>query len=373
MESQTLISIAIPTYNRGKFLRKTLDRIMPQISELEGRAEVCISNNGSTDNTESMVREFSEKYPNIIRYSKNEKNLGIDRNIFKVLEMSEGKFVWLMGDDDLVVEDGFKKVAEFIGSSCDNNTGLIALGSESFFIDEKTNKKMVYSETIEKGKPRFYEIERQRVIMPDFPNYSFISVLLFNNSFLKKVLKEKKLIAEAFKARDYIHTFVYQLMFLKFPQLRAVRLNEILIEEELHYYKFFVEDRFGLHYAAKTKLNNILLDSGYAKDYETDIKSYARDLRKNFIIEMAIMKVFETFNYNSYFGCLRTFFRNAPFFDAAMFCFFFIVISSTPFFLIKKLYLAFIKNRFKERWEEVWFSLYVCYYKMSRGERRQMS
>ena len=141
MSNKPVLSIAIPTYNRVSFLEKLLDNILPQAQKANGTVEVCISNNGSSDNTREIVKFFQNKYPGIIKYNENKENLGINRNILKIMDMAEGDFVWLLGDDDIVVNNGVERVITFIQNFCKVNIGLITLGHEAYFFDSKTQKK----------------------------------------------------------------------------------------------------------------------------------------------------------------------------------------------------------------------------------------
>ncbi len=371
MNSQPLISIAIPTYNRAVFLENLLNHIAPQAQETGDLVQICISNNCSTDNTREVIIKFMEKYPDLIRYNENEKNLGIDRNLLKVMEMAQGDFVWLLGDDDMMVNNGIKKVIDFINTYCNKNTGLIILGHEAYFIDSKTGKKIVHFDTIEKDKSKIYNINRKDIIGLCYPSDTFISALLFNNTFLKIILKEEKaIIQEAIKAKDYVHAFLYQLMFLKYPHLEALKLNETIIDEDLHYYKFYVEDKFGLHYAARKELADLLLSSKYTDDYYRKIITHGVEgLTKSFIIEMGVMKSFRTLNYLSFFGCVKIFFLKAPLTDALLFSLFFIFFNIVPSVVLRNLYKLFIRIRLKD-WQKTWSTIVVTNSKMSKGSRR---
>lgn len=70
-------------------------------SQSKDLMEVCVSDNGSSDNTEEVVRLAQQKMP--IKYNKNPVNLGIPQNFINVVAMSTGKFAWLIGDDDLLM------------------------------------------------------------------------------------------------------------------------------------------------------------------------------------------------------------------------------------------------------------------------------
>lgn len=99
--NKPLLSICIPTYNRATCLKECLESIVSQFND-EGvlnQVEVVISDNASTDNTVEIVKEFQKNFSNIY-YSKNETNLGFDRNLLKVVERSVGEYCLTLGDDD---------------------------------------------------------------------------------------------------------------------------------------------------------------------------------------------------------------------------------------------------------------------------------
>ena len=98
-----ILSICIPTYNRADLLKGLLNNIVAQSGDFDfvNKVEIVISDNNSSDQTSSLVAEYQGVYPNII-YSRNEKNLLFDRNVYNVIKMSTGKYCWLLGDDDLI-------------------------------------------------------------------------------------------------------------------------------------------------------------------------------------------------------------------------------------------------------------------------------
>lgn len=95
------LSICIPTYNRSKHLINCLESIVSNSISKGLDFQICISNNCSTDETESIVQSYIGRLP--IKYHKNESNLGVARNVLKVIEMADSEFVWLIGDDDLLM------------------------------------------------------------------------------------------------------------------------------------------------------------------------------------------------------------------------------------------------------------------------------
>lgn len=106
------ISICIPTYNRAAHLANCLHSIISNRSRSQKDFQVCVSDNCSTDETEKVVLSAQRHIP--IKYRKNAANLGIPRNFLNAVEMAEGEFAWLIGDDDLLLPDALERVLRLI-------------------------------------------------------------------------------------------------------------------------------------------------------------------------------------------------------------------------------------------------------------------
>lgn len=103
-----LLTIAIPTYNRSAFLAQLLEVLAPQLVE-EPRVELMISDNSSQDDTPTVVESFREKGL-ALTYKRNETNIGADANFIHCFEMARGEYVWIFGDDDIIVPGGLQAV-----------------------------------------------------------------------------------------------------------------------------------------------------------------------------------------------------------------------------------------------------------------------
>ncbi|MCS6763626.1 MAG: glycosyltransferase [Candidatus Protistobacter heckmanni] len=106
------LSICIPTYNRARHLRNCLRSIASSGIMQHSGVEVCISDNGSSDDTAQIVEEAKQLVP--LRYERNQENLGIPANFLKVVDMATGEFAWLVGDDDLLMPEALKTLLELI-------------------------------------------------------------------------------------------------------------------------------------------------------------------------------------------------------------------------------------------------------------------
>jgi glycosyltransferase involved in cell wall biosynthesis len=94
-----LLSICIPTRDRASYLEKSLQSIVQQeFFTSISLVEIVISDNCSSDNTFEVCREFINKYPGKIKYSKNEKDLS-DLNFELALGMGSGSFLKIMNDN----------------------------------------------------------------------------------------------------------------------------------------------------------------------------------------------------------------------------------------------------------------------------------
>jgi glycosyltransferase involved in cell wall biosynthesis len=135
-----LLSFAIPTYNRAKYLDQLLGVLLKQLQG-ESRVEVIVSDNASTDNTLAVVEDYRQRGLDI-RYLRNESNCGSDLNFIQCFEQSRGKYVWICGDDDIIIEGGIAKILRLLEIE---NYGLVYVSAYGFrgdYIAEKTSDEL---------------------------------------------------------------------------------------------------------------------------------------------------------------------------------------------------------------------------------------
>lgn len=95
MIKDPILSICIPTYNRGDCLEQILEKMAPVCSA--NQIKVYISDNASSDYTQEVGERFSLKY-DFVHYYRHPKNIGPDDNFEFVLKMADTKYRWLMSD-----------------------------------------------------------------------------------------------------------------------------------------------------------------------------------------------------------------------------------------------------------------------------------
>lgn len=114
-ESQPILTLCIPTYNRAKFLNESLRLLGTQVKDLSNpnELELLVSDNHSSDNTKSVVKEHINKgLP--ITYIRNEQNLGMDGNFVSCFKKAKGKYVWLLGDDDYLLDGALERILSIL-------------------------------------------------------------------------------------------------------------------------------------------------------------------------------------------------------------------------------------------------------------------
>tara|TARA_B100001750_G_scaffold209698_1_gene189753 strand:- start:26 stop:973 length:948 start_codon:yes stop_codon:yes gene_type:complete len=116
LNSNPIISIVIPCYNRGERLSTMLADVIEGIPK--DAIEIILSDDSSDESSSSSLLEFSRKFPDIVVYRKNENRMGFGGNLVQGIHLSKGKYLFfLMDDDSLVVEN----LAIFIEDVLKNN------------------------------------------------------------------------------------------------------------------------------------------------------------------------------------------------------------------------------------------------------------
>jgi teichuronic acid biosynthesis glycosyltransferase TuaG len=105
-----LVSIIIPAYNTEKFIRATLHSVQNQTYN---NWEMILVDDASTDQTVSIIEEFSQKDYRIklFKLEKNSGN-GVARNT--ALEKASGKYIAYLDADDLWFPEKLEKQIQFL-------------------------------------------------------------------------------------------------------------------------------------------------------------------------------------------------------------------------------------------------------------------
>lgn len=108
------ISIIVPVYNTEQYLRKCLDSIVNQtLKEIE---IICI-NDGSPDNSSSILSEYANKDNRIVVINQSNKGVSAARNAG--LAIAKGQFVGFVDSDDWIEPDTYATAIQYMADDVD--------------------------------------------------------------------------------------------------------------------------------------------------------------------------------------------------------------------------------------------------------------
>lgn len=178
-EKKVQISVIIPTYNRAKLLPQAIESVLNQTFQ---DFELIIVDDGSTDNTEEIVKNFQEKDKRI-KYLKHQKNKGPSATRNTGIKNSQGKYIAFLDADDIwlpqKIEIQLNKIKE---------TNVNVIFSNWYIWNPKNNTKIKAfdSNPIDaKQKNLISSLVKK--------NFGNSSAILANNSLFKKNLFDENL------------------------------------------------------------------------------------------------------------------------------------------------------------------------------------
>lgn len=116
------LAIVIPNYGRMDLLNRLLNETVTQIKRENFNADVqiCVCDDHSNEDPSTLVNAFIQRNPDIeILYKRKDENEGMSKNFYDSVFMADSKYCWIIGNDDLPVEDGIKTVLSYLAEHCD--------------------------------------------------------------------------------------------------------------------------------------------------------------------------------------------------------------------------------------------------------------
>ncbi len=96
--NKPLFSVVIPTYKKPSYLKLAIQSVLNQSLK---NFELIIIDDSSKDKTREIVNSFNNKK---ILYIENKSNIGVALNIKKAFSIAKGKYIFLLGDDDIILK-----------------------------------------------------------------------------------------------------------------------------------------------------------------------------------------------------------------------------------------------------------------------------
>jgi len=128
-----LVSILIPAYNAGKWIRETIESASNQTWQ---RKEIIIVDDGSTDNTAAIAKEYESNTIRVI----GQRNSGACAARNKALALANGEFIQWLDADDLLAPDKITKQIEVLRGYEGHSNVLITSAYGIFYYRHKKAK-----------------------------------------------------------------------------------------------------------------------------------------------------------------------------------------------------------------------------------------
>ena len=200
------LSVIIPIYNAGKYISFAINSVLTQtFSDLE----LIIINDGSTDNSKSIIDSFDDKR---IKYFENDSNRGIVYSRNRGVSLAKGKYIGMLDADDVAYPDKFEKQINFL----EKNRDFGFVGSWVRFIDEDGN-----------SLPGRWKLKAKPEEIP--------AIMLFKNYFLQSAVLYRKEIFEKYsftKGFDILEDYLLWYQITK--KYKVANFPEYLVDYRLH-------------------------------------------------------------------------------------------------------------------------------------------
>lgn len=181
------VSIIVPVYNTATKLKKCLDSLVNQTVK---DIEIIIINDGSTDNSEEVIKEYIENYKKITQdesekkcntvkiefYSKENEGIAKTRNYG--IEKANSDYILFVDSDDYIDEKLVKKLSKYIEQNIDIIKFKLQRVNENDEILEKTDGPVFENVT---GQEGFNKLYSQDVLL-DSPCVYLIKKELFEKN-----------------------------------------------------------------------------------------------------------------------------------------------------------------------------------------------
>ena len=218
------ISIILPVYNTGAYLRQCLDSLVNQTIQ---DIEIIAIDDNSTDNSMNILKDYQNIYEDKIKIIANEYNLGAGASRNKGLEQASGEYISFIDSDDYIEKDMMETL---YNQACKNNfPDIVRCGYRPFWgiinVAWLTTKRTINEDGIIIPK------QQKEYIYTESPGSC--------NKIMRKDLIDQTRFPEKVKWEDYPFT-----TFLLGKSSRVLFLNDI----KYHY-------RFNLN---GTTINDIL-------------------------------------------------------------------------------------------------------------------
>ena len=206
------ISIIVPIYNVENKLKKCIDSLLLQ----DGNIQLILVNDGSTDNSAKMAKEYLAKYPNKIKYFEKENGGLSDARNFG-LQYATGDYISFIDADDYITPNLYLDLEKYMNENYDLIRFKMNIVGEN---DELINENFTPTFYNKSGEEAFEILYKADVMMVTACNYIYKREFWQENNFKYKkglyhedfgltpliILKAKKVASTDIGYYNYVQT-----------------------------------------------------------------------------------------------------------------------------------------------------------------------
>ena len=175
------VSVAMISYNHEKFIAQAIEGVLMQKTDFD--FELIIGEDCSPDRTGTIVAEYQRRFPDKIRATIREKNIGGLRNFIDVIESCSGEYVALCEGDDYWTDPGkLQKQVDYLDAHqdcaiCCTRAGVFYDGAEgdayhTYWPDVETKEITTFADLVANGDyiPTCTTVYRNH-LFPELPEW----------------------------------------------------------------------------------------------------------------------------------------------------------------------------------------------------------
>lgn len=215
--TETLLTIAIPTYKRCKYAVQNVKYLLPQVIGHRDKVRLIVTDNHSEDGTFEELTELAGEYADVFTLYEQEENIGWMNNFFFGIEHSDSEFVFLLGDDDIVSPNFLDIVLPLLEKGGDR-LGMLHF-NYIMANDKLAGGRLLYSNLENEEMVIVYHDASEFVLKYD-KGPSFISSVIFRKSCMLKG-KEQNLQPDTMDYSWFLCLYTgivgYEVMYYKMP------------------------------------------------------------------------------------------------------------------------------------------------------------
>ena len=178
-----MVSVIIPIYNVEDYLAECIESVLSQSYK---NYEIILINDGSTDNSGVIAKEYYDKYDNIHLINQSNKGLAESRNVG--VSHARGEYIYFLDSDDKILENLLEKCVDKFKENC---IDIVFFGYILFENNKVLEKTLIKgNKNILTGK-EFFKYSAKVMFGMNFPSWSYMykrDFWLKNNIRFKKGL-----------------------------------------------------------------------------------------------------------------------------------------------------------------------------------------